>query len=84
MSDFKDERSFQYSIPLFHDTSSVSPSGPEHQRWHPQGQILLHYSSVDDATCILSKLGKGAFLAKVDLKSAFRMVPVRSEDEAKL
>ncbi len=36
----------------------------------------LRYSSVDDATRILSKLGKGAFLAKVDLKSAFRMVPV--------
>lgn len=40
----------------------------------------LHYASVDDATSILSRLGKGALLAKVDLKSAFRMVPVHRDD----
>ena len=40
----------------------------------------LYYSSVDEATAILSQLGPGALLAKVDLKSAFRMVPVRRED----
>ena len=41
----------------------------------------LYYTSMDDdAIHILSALGKGALMAKVDLKSAFRMVPVRRQD----
>ena len=40
----------------------------------------LHYASIDDATHMLLALGKGALMAKVDLKSAFRMVPVRHQD----
>ena len=36
----------------------------------------IHYASMDDATA----LGKGALMAKVDLKSAFRMVPFRCQD----
>ena len=39
----------------------------------------LHYASVDDAIH-MSALGKGALIAKVDLKSAFRMVPVQHQD----
>ena len=40
----------------------------------------LHYASIDDATRMLSALGRGALMAKVDLKSAFRMVPVQRQD----
>ena len=40
----------------------------------------LHYSSVDDAVQLLTALGRGALMAKVDLKSAFRMIPVRHQD----
>ena len=40
----------------------------------------LHYTSTDDAVKLLLSLGKGARMAKVDLKSAFRMVPVRKQD----
>ena len=36
----------------------------------------LHYASVDDAVKLLHSHGKGAIMAKVDLKAAFRMVPV--------
>ena len=36
--------------------------------------------TIDDATRMLSALGKGSLMAKVDLKSAFRMVPVRHQD----
>ena len=43
-------------------------------------EFSLHYSSVDDAVKLLVSLGRGASMAKVDLKSAFRMVPVRKED----
>ena len=40
----------------------------------------LSYCSVDDAFAIISALGKGAVMAKIDLKNAFRLIPVRPED----
>ena len=40
----------------------------------------LHYSSIDDAVRLLLSLGKGAKMAKVDLKSAFRIIPVCKQD----
>ena len=40
----------------------------------------VHYSSVDDAIACLIHLGPGALMAKIDLKSAFRMIPVRRAD----
>ena len=40
----------------------------------------LHYSTGDDAISCLWFLGVGALIAKVDLKSAFRIVPVHHED----
>ena len=40
----------------------------------------LQYSTVDDAIKICHEVGKGALLAKVDLKNAFRLCPVRYED----
>ena len=39
----------------------------------------LSYCSVDDAFAIVSALGKGTIMAKIDLKNAFRLVPVRLE-----
>jgi hypothetical protein len=57
-----------------------APAGQSINDGISKDDFSLHYSSVDDATSILHKLGKGALLAKVDLKSAFRMVPVRRED----
>ena len=43
-------------------------------------EFSLHYTSIDDAVKVLLSLGSGAIMANVDLKSAFRMVPVRKED----
>ena len=43
-------------------------------------EFSLHYSSVDDAVGLLHTYGTGAIMAKIDLKSAFRMVPVRPAD----
>ncbi len=37
-------------------------------------------ASVDDAIAICHRLGKGALMAKVDLKDAFRLCPVCPED----
>eukprot|EP00731_Ephydatia_muelleri_P003217 Em0001g3217a len=43
-------------------------------------EFSLHYSSVDDAVGLLCTYGTGAIMAKIDLKSAFRMVPVCPAD----
>lgn len=40
----------------------------------------VQYANVDDAIRILSHLGEGALMAKLDLKSAYRMVPVHEHD----
>ena len=42
--------------------------------------LSLQYASVDDAVHMLIHLGRGAQMAKVDLKSAFCMVPVHMAD----
>ena len=36
----------------------------------------LHYSSVDEAVEIIKSLGKGTQVAKFDIESAYRIVPV--------
>ena len=43
-------------------------------------QFPIHYATVDDAVDLISRFGKGAILAKVDLKAAFRMVPIHPDD----
>ncbi len=40
----------------------------------------LQYTTVDDAIKLCHLCGKGALMAKVDLKNAFRICPVRKED----
>ena len=40
----------------------------------------LTYISVDDAVSIIRHLGQPTLLAKVDIKSAYRMVPVHPDD----
>ena len=57
---------------------------------HPKGKSVndgissdlcsLHYTSVDDALRIIGGLGKGTLLAKFDLRSAYRIVPVHPTD----
>ena len=42
--------------------------------------FTLSYCSVDDAFAMVSALGKGTLMAKIDLKNAFRLIPVRPED----
>lgn len=46
---------------------------------HPD-EFSLHYNSVDNAVAILLHLGKEALMAKIDLKSAFHMIPVHCAD----
>ena len=39
----------------------------------------LCYASLDDVTLVVQKPGRGAVLAKLDLKKAYRMVPVHPD-----
>ena len=48
-----------------------APTGQSINDHIPKEQYSLQYGSVDDAMKILTALGKGALMAKVDLKSAF-------------
>ena len=57
-----------------------APPGSSINDYISQTEYSLHYSSVDDAIQLLSTWESGGLMAKVDLKSAFRMVPVRHED----
>ena len=40
----------------------------------------LHYSTIDDATRLIAAAGKGCYLAKIDLKRAFRLIPIARSD----
>jgi len=40
----------------------------------------VQYSRVDDAVRLIRKAGRGSYLAKTDIKSAFRIIPIRPAD----
>ena len=48
------------------------PKGTEHS--------TVSYCRVDDAIALIKSLVRGCFLAKTDIKSAFRIIPIRPQD----
>ena len=40
----------------------------------------LHYTTVEDIAKIIAEVGKGALLAKFDIESAYRLIPVHPQD----
>ena len=40
----------------------------------------VRYASISDAISVIKKLGAGCFMAKTDIKSAFRIIPVHPKD----
>ena len=44
----------------------------------------IHYASIDDAVTTILALGTGTLMAKLDLKAAYRSVPVHPEDRVLL
>ena len=57
-----------------------SPEGSSVNDGIPSEVCSLFYVKVDDAARAILALGTGALLAKVDIKSAYRIVPVHPED----
>ena len=63
---------FHLSYPKHHSTSvnaNISPT-----------DYSLHYITVDNAISIIQRLGQGCFMSKLDIKSAFRNIPVHPSD----
>ena len=56
------------------------PTGHSVNDGIPSPLYSLSYISVDDAVQNIIKIGRGALLAKVDIKSAFRLLPVHPSD----
>lgn len=60
-----------------------------HHLSHPKGTSVndgileefssVSYSTVDDAIAIMKSLGPGAFMAKTDIESAFRLLPIHPD-----
>lgn len=46
----------------------------------PADFATVQYATVDDAVKLIQRLGKGCYLAKTDIKSAFRLIPVHPSD----
>ena len=57
-----------------------TPTGASVNNFVDPGLCSLSYASVEDAAAFLFRDGKGALLAKLDIKSAYRNVPVHPED----
>lgn len=46
----------------------------------PKELASVRYTTIDDAIGLIKSLGQGCFLAKADIKSTFRIIPVTSSD----
>ena len=57
-----------------------SPDGASVNDGISSALTSIHYSSVDDAVQRIQELGSGTRMAKLDLKSAYRLVPVHPDD----
>ena len=58
-------------------------SRPEHEGVNQaidKDEFSLAYSGIDDAIAILRRIGPSAVMCKLDIKDAFRLIPVRPED----
>ena len=61
-------------------TDLSSPQGSSVNDFIADSESSVSFHHFDEAIRIVAKLGKGASLAKLDVKSAFRICPVRHED----
>ena len=57
-----------------------APEGLSLNDFISKDEFSIHYSMLDNAVALLSRFKKGSMMAKVDLKSAFRMVPIQAVD----
>ena len=58
-----------------------SPTGHSINDGIDQATSSMWYASIDQAVGMIQQLGKGTLLSKLDLKSAYRMIPVHPDDQ---
>ena len=56
-----------------------SPRGCSVNEGISREEFSVKYTSFDDAVALVRSLGQGAFMAKLDIKHAFRLCPVRPD-----
>ena len=56
------------------------PQGTSVNDFIPNHYSTVKYASVGDATKSIQRLGRGCFMAKTDVKSAFRIIPIHPAD----
>ncbi len=56
------------------------PDGKSVNHFIPSEQCTVQYNSFDSVVAKIHRLGKGAYLSKFDIKSAFRLLPVSPTD----
>ena len=61
-------------------TDLSSPKGYSINDYIPDEEAIVHYENFDRAVDIVSEVGRGTLLAKLDVKSAFRICPVAPGD----
>ena len=57
-----------------------SPHGSSINDFIPKDDYMLHYASFDEALTLVARYGQKALMAKLDIKHAFHLCPVRLED----
>ena len=67
------EYRFIHNLSLPYDEEAVNTS-------IPREKVSVQYSTADDAVSHIKEVGSGAHMAKTDIKSAFRIVPIHPED----
>ena len=56
------------------------PNGPSLNDGIPPEHTSVKYATIEDAIRLVKQNGKGCFLAKIDIKNAFRIIPIQSPD----
>ena len=56
------------------------PKGTSVNDGIPDVETSVRYATVDDAIRLIKQAGPGCFLAKTDIKNAFRIIPINPAD----
>ena len=65
---------------LIHHLSFPRASGWSVNEGISKEHTSVSYAGIEDAIALIKQLGRGCFLAKTDIKSAFRILPVHRDD----
>ena len=56
------------------------PDGSSVNDFIPSEKSTVHYASISDAIAMIKSIGRGSYMCKTDIKSAFRIIPIHPDD----